>query len=78
MLVAGLRPLRVDVRVQPDTTPERAVLDLHLLVDDPLHALAPPLAGSPRVTGQREAMIHVLLKGLASVDANSMQTHPYA
>ncbi|NDD39742.1 MAG: hypothetical protein EB082_15275 [Verrucomicrobia bacterium] len=27
--------------------------------------LAPPLAGSPRVVGQREAIIHILLKGLA-------------
>ncbi|MFA6545520.1 MAG: discoidin domain-containing protein [Limisphaerales bacterium] len=27
--------------------------------------LAPPLAGSPRVIGQREAILHVLLKGLA-------------
>jgi mono/diheme cytochrome c family protein len=27
--------------------------------------LAPPLSGSPRVAGQREALIHILLKGLA-------------
>ncbi len=44
LLVAGASPLRVDVLGQPDLALERAVLDLHLLVDAP-STLADALAG---------------------------------
>ncbi len=46
MLVAGDRALDLDVLGQPDLALEGAVLDLHLLVDATVRAVAAPLAGN--------------------------------